>query len=71
MLTETVLLSLGSERSDVRLALRRAFLTGTPVQTDLVRSNGPVRIVDYTEFFHDGHYEIAISVAPARGSAQA
>lgn len=65
---ETVLLSLGADRSSERLALRRAYLTGTLVRTDLVRFNGPVRIVDYTETFHDGHYEIAISVAPVRGA---
>jgi hypothetical protein len=72
--TETVLMSLDPQHADQRLVLRRAFLTGAIVPCDLVRSAGPVRIVDYSETFRDGCFELAIAITevprePVGGSA--
>lgn len=62
---ETHLLSLDANRADERLALRRAYLTGCTVRSELIRRNRPVRVVDYSETFHDGLFEIAIAVTSA------
>lgn len=69
--TETHLLSLDREMADVRLALRRAFLTGRTVRVDIISHSRPVRVVDYSETYLDGRYEIAVGVAsaPVRRSA--
>ena len=66
-MTETHLLSLGSDSAGERLALRRAYLTGCPVRTELISRSRVVRVVDYSETFRDGCYEIAVAVTTARG----
>lgn len=70
-MTETHLLSLDREMADVRLALRRAYLTGRTVRVEIISHSRPVRVVDYSEVFVDGRYEIAVGVAsaPARRPA--
>jgi hypothetical protein len=60
--TETVLLSLDHEHFAERLALRRAYKNGAVVNSDLVKQRRPSRIVDYSESFRDGSWEIAITV---------
>ncbi|MEO7387157.1 MAG: hypothetical protein ABIX37_09500 [Gammaproteobacteria bacterium] len=60
---ETHLLSLDSAHADERLALRRAYLTGRPVRTALIRRSRLVRVVDYSETYLDGRYEIAVEVS--------
>ena len=60
-----MLLSLDRDRADQRLVLRRAYLTGTTVRTDLIKRSRPVRVIEYAETFHDGCIEIAIAVAAA------
>ena len=66
-LTETHLLSLDRSMADERLALRRAYLTGCTVSTDLIEHSRLVRVVDYAEIYRDGCYEIAVAVTPAKG----
>ena len=66
-LTETHLLSLDRSNADERLALRRAYFTGCTVRTDLIEHSRLVRVVDYSETFRDGCYEIAVAVTPAKG----
>ena len=63
--TETHLLSLGGDMAGERLALRRAYLTGRTVRTELISESRPVRVVDYSETYLDGRYEIAVAVATA------
>lgn len=68
--TETHLLSLDGGMAAERLALRRAYLTGRTVRTHLISASRPVRVVDYSETYLDGRYEIAVSVAaPPVGSS--
>lgn len=77
IVTETHLLSLDREMADVRLALRRAYLTGRTVRIEIISHSRPVRVVDYSETFLDGRYEIAVGIAnvpagrpPASGTAR-
>ena len=63
--TETVLLSLDREVADQRFVLRRAYLTGMTIRSALVKCSSPVRVIDYSETFHDDCIEIAISVTAA------
>lgn len=65
-MTETHLLSLDRDRAGERLALRRAYLTGCTVRTELIGRSRSVRVVDYSETFRDGCYEIAVAVTTAR-----
>jgi hypothetical protein len=69
--TETLLLSLDRETAPKRLELRRAYLDGSIIRSDLIRCSRPVRIIDYSETFHDGCFEIAVAVAAAPGEAPA
>jgi hypothetical protein len=64
-ITETHLLSIDGDMAGERLALRRAYLTGRTVQTKLISQSRPVRVVDYSETYFDGRYEIAVAVAAA------
>jgi hypothetical protein len=66
-MTETHLLSLDRNKADERLALRRAYLTGCTVRTDLIEHSRLVRVVDYSETFRDGCYEVAVAVTTANG----
>lgn len=65
-MTETHLLSLDRASAGERDALRQAYLTGCPVRTELISRNRLLRVVDYSETFRDGCYEIAVAVTPAR-----
>lgn len=65
-MTETHLLSLDRDSAGERLALRRSFLTGCTVRTELIGRNRAVQVVDYSETFRDGCYEIAVAVTTAR-----
>ncbi|MDH5254464.1 MAG: hypothetical protein OEW72_00985 [Gammaproteobacteria bacterium] len=65
-ITETHLLSLDPGRAGERLALRRSYLTGCTVRTELIGRSRSVRVVDYSETFRDGCYEIAVAVTTAR-----
>jgi hypothetical protein len=60
--SETLLLSLDREHFAERLALRRAYRNGAVVSSNLVKQRRPSRIVDYSESFRDGSWEIAITV---------
>lgn len=62
--TETVLLSLARAQLPERLALRRAYATGAVVRSDLIRRKRASLIVDYSESFQDGSWEIALTVTP-------
>jgi hypothetical protein len=66
-MTETHLLSLDGDKANERLALRRAYHTGCTVRTNLIEHNRLVRVVDYSEIYRDGCYEIAVSVTAAKG----
>jgi hypothetical protein len=63
--TETVLLSLDREHAAERMVLRRAHATSSIVSSSLVKGGRPVRIIDYSECFRDGSFEIAITVTAA------
>ncbi len=60
--TETMLLSLDNAHLAERLALRRAYKNGAIVSSDLVKQRRPCRILDYSESYRDGNWEIAITV---------
>jgi hypothetical protein len=65
-MTETHLLSLDPDRAGERLALRRSYLTGCAVRTELIGRSRAVRVLDYSETFRDGCYQIAVAVTAAR-----